>query len=90
MADVSDPKINEGAFVKFNHDAFFSSSQTLSIRGCSLKQIRCQLGSRRLRGSPIIFILIFFFDLFTLFLIIRMARMTALINWSSQPQALVA
>jgi hypothetical protein len=34
-----------------------------------------------------IFILIFFPSLF---LIVRMARVTALINWSSQPQALVA
>jgi hypothetical protein len=65
MADVSDPKINEGAFVKFNLECVFSSSQTLSIRGCSLKQIRCQLGSRGLRGSPMIFFLKFFFVVLT-------------------------
>jgi hypothetical protein len=34
-----------------------------------------------------IFFLIF---LFSLFLIAHMGRVTALINWSSQPQALVA
>ena len=59
MADVSDPKINEGAFVN-SFRCFFSFSQTLSIRGCPLKQIRYQLGSRRLRGSPMIFSHIFY------------------------------
>ena len=59
MADVSDPKINEGASRKFIMMRFPVSHKPFSIRECSLKQIRCQLGSRGLRGSPVLFILIF-------------------------------
>lgn len=60
MADVSDPKINEGAFVNSIMMRFSVPHKPYSIRGCSLKQIRCQLGSRRLRGSPTIFFSFFF------------------------------
>ena len=78
MADVSDPKINEGALVNPNMRIFLLRNY-LSVRGSSLKQIRCQLGPHRLRGSSMFFLFLSKLSVFSL-PISLVPRTTALIN----------